>query len=301
MIQNYEYFMPVLLKIVAKEKDILLKDVIKLIKEQEHYNEDELRQRLTSGPLMIDNRITWASTFLKKAGLIIQDGRGTPLKLTAEGECLLANNPTSISRKFLYDNYPSFRQWGPEKPNKTVKNKIFTHENTSAKLEEQTPEDNLMNAYTQIKTAVGSELLEQVLKIDPYKFETLILELLVKMGYGTAIATPKSNDHGIDGIINKDPLGLDKIYIQAKRYGVDNKISRKELQSFIGAYANSAMRGLFITTSDYTKEAKEYAQKHDLVLIDGSKLIGLMFDYDLGVQTSETIKLKQLDEDYFNS
>jgi len=177
----------------------------------------------------------------------------------------------------------------------------------TAEIHERTPEENLDKAYQRIRKSLASELLNSVVELSPAFFERLVVELLVKMGYGGSIkdagkAIGKSGDEGIDGTIKEDKLGLDIIYIQAKRWKPGNIVGRPELQKFVGALAGQgAKKGIFITTSNFTKEALDYTPRNEtkIVLIDGEQLAQLMIDYNLGCTTQQTYELKKLDSDYF--
>ena len=180
-------------------------------------------------------------------------------------------------------------------------------ESPEIEVHEQTPEENLDKAYQRIRKSLASELLNRVVDLSPAFFERLVVELLVKMGYGGSIkdagkALGKSGDEGIDGTIKEDKLGLDIIYIQAKRWKPGNVVGRPEIQKFVGALAGQgAKKGIFITTSNFTKEALDYAPRNEtkIVLIDGNQLSQLMIDYNLGCTTQQTYELKKLDSDYF--
>ncbi|MEO5787879.1 restriction endonuclease, partial [Gelidibacter sp.] len=162
------------------------------------------------------------------------------------------------------------------------------------------PQDLIDEGFNQIEDEVKNDLLEKLKIIDPYYFEKVILILLKKMGYGDFIETAKSGDGGIDGIINEDKLGLDKIYIQAKRFN-ENKVREKDIRNFIGAMSGDTNKGVFVTTSLFDKGAEEKAKSahHKIVLIDGNHLVDLMHEYDVGVQVKATYQVKHLDEDFF--
>lgn len=309
MIQTYEYFIPKLLKIASEHKSITLTDAIDLIKKQESYSEEDLRQMTSSRYPVISHRISWAKTYLKKAGLIYQVANKSPIQITESGSALAGQNLSKIDIRYLRDNYPSFDLW-IDQNNKRPRNRVKKADNPTSNTQPEhqdithvdnslTPEEALIDTYKTLKYAICNDLLEQLRLMNPYRFEKIILDLLVRMGYGKAIGTPNSNDEGIDGIINKDLLGLEKIYIQVKRYQINNKVGRPTLQAFIGSIHNKDSKGLFITTSDFTTEAIKYAEHANLVIINGERLADLMFDYDFGVQTKSIVQIKQLDEDFF--
>ena len=171
-------------------------------------------------------------------------------------------------------------------------------ENTQIK--NSTPQDLIDKGFIAIESQVKIDSLEKLKNIDPYYFEKVILILLKKMGYGDFIETSKSNDGGIDGIINEDKLGLDKIYIQAKRYG-ENKVREKDIRNFIGAMSGDTTKGVFVTTTDFDQGAlkKAHDAHHTIILINGVKLVDLMHQYSVGIQTKEVYEVKEIDEDFF--
>lgn len=240
-----------------------------------------------SGEILILNRIAWGKSYLKKGGYIIYPERGmvqiTEKGLKSSAEQLQLNNLESES---------NFLNFYTEEKNKSNTN--------SLELKTSTPQDLIDKGFSEIETQVKIELLERLKNIDPYYFEKVILRLLKKMGYGDFIETSKSGDGGIDGIINEDKLGLDKIYIQAKRYG-ENKVREKDIRNFIGAMSGDTNKGVFVTTSEFDKAAyqKAHDAHHTIILIDGSKLVDLMYQYNVGIQIKATYEVKELDEDFF--
>jgi restriction system protein len=247
------------------------------------------------------NRVGWARTYLKKAGLV-EDPRRGYFKITQRGKDVLENKPAKIDMKFLrqFPEYVEFRQTTRET------NQV---EEVEESLDELTPEEALEEAYQKIRDDLANELLEYVINSTPGFFEKLVVELLVNMGYGgsrreAARAVGQSGDEGIDGIIDEDRLGLDRIYIQAKKWKRDTSVGRPEIQKFVGALQGQrARKGIFITTSRFTKSAKDYVQNIDttVVLIDGARLTELMIDYAVGVAHRTTYEIKSLDTDYFES
>ena len=197
--------------------------------------------------------------------------------------------------------YDSFKEFKLHK-------EVISPEEDERKLEDNmTPFERISNAYDEIKNSLIDELLQKLKEVDPYKFEEIVLDLLIKMGYGGSKdeakeMTQKTGDEGIDGIINEDKLGLDKIYIQAKRWK-DSPVRRPIIQSFAGALdGQGANKGIFITTSNFTNEAKEYAEKlsnKKIILIDGLKLAEYMIDFNVGVAVQEVYEIKRIDSDYF--
>lgn len=260
---------------------------------------EEVDKLLPSGQPMFVNRVGWVKTHLKKAGLIDYPQRGQ-FQITQRGLDVLKESPKTIDMKYLnrFLDYQEFR-----KVNKDIKEEEETVE-TPAQL---TPEETIQNAYKEIRAGLADDLLDYVIKSSPAFFEKLVVELLVSMGYGgtqenAARAVGKSGDDGIDGIIDEDKLGLDSIYIQAKRYQREAKIGVHFIRDFIGALQGfKANKGVFLTTASFTKEAADFVSKVQsrVVLIDGQKLANLMIDHGIGVSTRMNYEIKQLDTDYF--
>lgn len=262
-------------------------------------NKDDIAEMLPNGnKTMLDNRVGWCRTYLKKAILIESPQRGQFI-ITQRGLDLLEED-ILINEKILM-RYPEFIKF------KNGENNKLQEKNDNDNLdEESTPQEVIEEAYKRLNEVLENELLDEMCHMDPYKFETLVVDLLVKMGYGKLAydskATKKSFDEGIDGIVTADKLGFDSIYIQAKRYK-EGSIGRPEIQKFIGALSGQgAQKGAFITTSKFTKEAIEFAERnlnYKIVLIDGEKLSELMVEYELGVSTEYVYKIRKIDTDYF--
>jgi restriction system protein len=245
------------------------------------------------------NRTAWAKTYLKKAGLIDSPKQGIVV-ISKRGLDVLKKKPSSINVKFL-KQFSEFVEFQTSKREDEIETETNDEQST------QTPEELLETAYQKIRKSLASELINKVVELSPAFFEKLVVELLVKMGYGGSIkdagkAMGKSGDEGIDGTIKEDKLGLDIIYIQAKRWKPGNVVGRPELQKFVGALAGQgAKKGIFITTSNFTKEAIEYTPRNEtkIVLIDGHQLAQLMIDYNLGCTPQQTYEVKKIDSDYF--
>ncbi len=262
--------------------------------------EEEQKELLPSGVAPIFyNRTAWAKTYLKKAGLIDSPKQGIVL-ISKRGLDVLKKKPSSINVKFL-KQFSEFVEFQTSKREDEIETENNDEQST------QTPEELLETAYQKIRKSLASELINKVVELSPAFFEKLVVELLVKMGYGGSIkdagkAMGKSGDEGIDGTIKEDKLGLDIIYIQAKRWKPGNVVGRPELQKFVGALAGQgAKKGIFITTSNFTKEAIEYTPRNEtkIVLIDGHQLAQLMIDYNLGCTAQQTYEVKKIDSDYF--
>jgi restriction system protein len=245
-----------------------------------------LEEKTKTGDLLILNRIAWGKSYLKKGGYIFYPERGM-VQITDKGKKIsghLELKDVESSSNFM-DFYAEERSKGISK---------------NIQIQNSTPQDLIDTGFSAIETQVKTELLERLKNIDPYYFEKVILILLKKMGYGDFVETSKSRDGGIDGIINEDKLGLDKIYIQAKRYN-ENNIREKDIRNFIGAMSGDTSKGVFVTTSDFDKDAIQKARNahHTIILVDGKKLVDLMHQYNVGIQIKSTYEIKQLDEDFF--
>ncbi|MDO9510131.1 MAG: restriction endonuclease [Bacteroidales bacterium] len=302
MIPDYQSLMLPLLKLVSNGQEHKYRDLIESLAIEFQVTDEERKELLASGNQAIfDNRVGWAKTYLKKAGLLDSPKRAS-FVITEIGKQTLAKNLDRIDSKYLRQ-FPSFIEF--QNASRTDNE---TEEDTSnIATNEQTPEESLDKAYQRIRKSLASELLNKVVDLSPAFFERLVVELLVKMGYGGSIkdagkAMGKSGDEGIDGTIKEDKLGLDIIYIQAKRWKPGNVVGRPEIQKFVGALAGQgAKKGIFIMTSNFTKEALEYTPRNEtkIVLIDGEELAQLMIDYNLGCTTQQTYELKKIDGDYF--
>lgn len=302
MIPDYQSLMLPLLNLVSDGKEHNYRDLIEKLAVEFQVTDEERKDLLASGNQAIfDNRVGWAKTYLKKAGLLDSPKRATFI-ITDLGRQTLAKKPDRIDAKYLRQ-FPAFLEF-----QKASRNDNETEEEiTTVAVSEQTPEESLDKAYQRIRKTLASELLNKVVDLSPAFFERLVVELLVKMGYGGSIkdagkAMGRSGDEGIDGTIKEDKLGLDIIYIQAKRWKPGNVVGRPELQKFVGALAGQgAKKGIFITTSNFTKDAKEYTPRNEtkIVLIDGEELAQLMIDYNLGCTPQQTYETKKIDNDYF--
>lgn len=261
----------------------------------------ERKELLPSGQQAIfDNRVGWTRTYLKKAGLITSPSRGV-CQLTEQGRRVLDSNPAVIDNAFL-EQFESFRQFMHAEP--TPAKRTVTDDQDG-----QTPQDAFDLAYQKINHALADDLLAEIMKQTPAFFEKLVVSLLENMGYGgsvenAGVVVGQTGDEGIDGIIREDKLGFSLIYIQAKRWDRTTSIGRPEIQKFVGALAGQgASKGLFITTAQFTREAREYAKKQHttkVVLVDGEALAKLMIEYNLGVSTEAVYQIKRLDSDFFS-
>lgn len=295
-IPDYQALMVPLLKVLSDGREHALHEVIEELANQFGLSEAERVQLLPSGhQYVFDNRVGWTRTYLKKAGLVESPKRGF-VRITSTGAETVASNPARIDVKFL-EQFPAFVEFHTARAQST-------HENTGGEGA-GTPEESLENAYQTLRRTLAVDLLTQMKSSPPHVFERVVVELLVRMGYGGSLkdagqAVGKSGDEGIDGIIKEDRLGLDIIYIQAKRW--EGTVSRPEIQKFAGALQGQrAKKGVFITTSSFTKEALEFASRIDskIVLVDGEQLAEFMIDHNIGVTAVANYEVKRLDTDYF--
>lgn len=300
MIPDYQSIMLPLLKKISDGKVYKFRNLIDMLSEDFKLTEDEFKELLPSGQQPIfDNRVGWANTYMKKAGLIKSEKRGY-LQITDLGQKVLSDNPKEINVKFLRQ-FESFNEFTKVKKNGSVKSK----EIKEVTEEEQTPEEMLEYAHQKLTNDLSQELIETIKICSPRFFENLVIDLLLAMGYGgsrvdAGKAIGKSSDGGVDGIIKEDKLGLDIIYVQAKRW--ENTVPTREVRDFAGALlAKKAKKGIFITTSDFPKSAIEYVNQIEpkLILIDGQRLGELMIEFDVGVSTQRNYKVKRIDSDYF--
>ena len=301
MIPNYQVFMLPVLK-AASHGAINISDVIDDIANKMNISDEDRKIKTSTGSTLLYSRISWAKSYLVQAGLLEIVGRGQ-FVTTADGLALLAKNPQEINNKTL-EKYPSFNAF--KKRSKKTKEKSSCSSDNSD-LDELSPEEAIHQSLENLNSSLASELINRILKANPAFFENLIIKLLVAMGYSNNTDegwehTGKTGDDGIDGVINQDVLGVDKIYIQAKRYADNHSVTAGDLRNFIGALDMCrAVKGVFVTTSSFTNDAKNTVKKasKNIVLIDGNQLTQLMIKYSVGCKTKETIYIQKIDEDFF--
>jgi restriction system protein len=294
-IPDYQSIMLPLLKLAGDRQEHSLREVIEALADEFYLTDEERKELLPSGrQATFDNRVGWARTYLKKAGLLESTKRGY-FQITERGLDVLKQNPPEIDNAFLRQ-FPEFIEFQTPRDKKRIEQDVS---------DTQTPEEEIEAAYQGVRQELVTELLQTIGSCSPAFFERLVIDLLVKMGYGgtrkdAGQAVGRSGDGGIDGIIKEDRLGLDIVYIQAKRW--DNPVGRPEIQKFAGALQGQrARKGIFITTSAFTQSAQDYVSRIDskIVLIDGNTLAQLMIDYNIGVATVTSYELKRVDSDYF--
>jgi restriction system protein len=298
-IPDYQSVMLPLLRFVSDGAEYRFRDAIIRLAEELNLSRSELQETLPSGGRIFDNRVGWARTYLKKAGLL-QYPKRLYIQVTNRGKAVLSKNPTKIDVSFL-KQFPEFLDF--QSPKKVNKHDALIEPQDSSK---DTPEELLASGYLKLRKQLELDLLDRVKSCTPDFFERMVVRLLTRMGYGGSIsdageAIGKSGDGGIDGVIKGDRLGLDRLFIQAKKWD-SNTVGRPDIQRFVGAlHGQKATKGAFITSSTFSKEAKQYAEgiERRVILIDGEQLAKLMVDYDLGVSEVETYTVKKIDSDFF--
>ena len=290
-IPDFQTLMLPLLELLKDGNSVKLSEMVEIMSNKYNLSEEERNEWLPSKlQKTMYNRVAWAKQYLKNSELIESLEKGS-FKITQKGIDVLKENPQKIDLRFL-KNLDNKNQ--PNTQTEICDNHIE---------ENKTPEELIENAQSLYTDSLKKELLAKLKSVDPIRFEQIVLELMEKMNYGVGSMTKMSHDGGIDGIIDEDELGLEKIYLQAKRYS-DNKVNEKEMQNFAGALGCSPVRkGVFITTSYFDERAKRKAESIQgkvIRLVDGEELTRLMIKHNIGVQTKTKIEIKKLDEDFFN-
>lgn len=296
-------FFPAILRILSTGETLHVKQIRSQAFDLMQLSEEDRSVLLPSGKQRTaENRVNWALTYLKKAGLVERPATGK-YRITPAGKTALQEVGDQITLEYL-EQFDSFRDFHMVKPHDTQDSSACINA-----MAEGSPQDTMDIAFQQINDELAANLLQVIMEHSPQFFEKLVVELLLKMGYGGAfeesgITVGQSGDEGIDGIIREDKLGFSNIYIQAKRWNTDAAVGRPEVQKFVGALAGQgAQKGLFITTAQFTKEAKSYVGKQSatkVVLVDGEKLTKLMIEYDVGVSVLNTYAIKKIDSDFFD-
>ena len=298
-IPDYQTIMLPLLQFVADGNEHTLREIINGLSEVFHLTEEERKELLPSGKQPIfDNRVGWALTYLKKAG-VVEPPKRAHYRITDRGRKVLGQKPERINVKFL-EQFEEFREFRARKAKSDERGE------PKHLTVEINPEELFESAYKDLQETLVAEILDSIKGCSPEFFERLVIDVLIRMGYGgsrkeAGAALGRSGDEGIDGIIKEDKLGLDIIYIQAKRWD-KTTVGRPEIQKFAGALlGKAAKKGIFITTSNFSREAEEYVKGLDtkIILIDGQRLAELMAEYNVGVDTVATYEIKKIDSDYF--
>lgn len=298
-IPTYQQVMLPLLQYAADKQEHAVSETYDYVASVFNVSTQDRSELLPSGyEVIFDNRVRWGLFYLKKAGLL-ESAKRSFFRITEDGLTALNKHPNSIDVKFL-KQYPQFVEFIERKRGDKAEG-----EAESMAATDQTPVESMENAYQQLRLNLARELLDRLKACSPSFFERIVVKLLVAMGYGGSIkdagqALGKSGDEGIDGTIKEDPLGLDVVYVQAKRW--EATVGRPEIQKFVGAlHGQRARRGVFITTADFSREATAYASQIEdrVVLINGETLAQLMIDHGIGVSRVVEYKVNQVDSDYF--
>lgn len=299
MIPDYQSIMLPLLKYAGDKNEHHIRDAIDQLTNEFGLTEEESKEFVPSGQqLTFDNRVSWAKTYLKKAGLVESTRRGY-FRITERGVSVLEDRPDKINMKYL-EQYPEFTEF------RNSSKSVIEESGGVQEYGESTPEELMGVGHRKLQNDLAYELLDTIKRCSPSFFERLVIDLLVKIGYGgsredaASKVTGKSGDEGIDGTINEDKLGLDTIYVQAKKW--ENTVGRPEIQKFAGALQGQrAKKGIFITTSTFSKNAIGYVSKIDskIILIDGKLLAKLMIENDVGVSEIASYQIKKVNPDYF--
>lgn len=303
-IPDFQTLMLPVLKLAGAGKELRFRDMVEALAQEFGLTPEERSQLLPSGTaFLFDNRVGWARTYLKHGGLLDAPRRGV-VRITERGKAALEGRPSRIDMKFL-DQFPEYRAFKTRRSEDDRTDKAASDLPRQAALEIETPEERLATANATLRTDLQADLIDQVKSASPAFFERLVVDLLLAMGYGgsrqdAGRAIGKSGDGGIDGIIKEDKLGLDVIYLQAKRW--EGTVGRPEVQKFAGALqGHRASKGVFITTSSFSRDAEDYANAINtkVILINGALLTELMIDHNVGVATTSTYQVKKVDADYF--
>lgn len=300
-IPDYQTLMLPLLQYGADRKEHSIREAIEALADQFQLSDDERKELLPSGQQStFDNRVGWARTYLKKAGLL-ESTRRRYFQISERGLSVLKSPPARINLAFL-GQFPEFVEFRTRRRDQPT-----IGSGAAEALEETTPEEIIEDEHQKLRENLAIDLLATIKTCSPAFFERLVIDLLLKMGYGgtrrdAGRAIGRSGDGGIDGVINEDRLGLDAVYVQAKRWD-SGTVGRPEIQKFVGALQGQrAKKGIFITTSSFSREAQDYASRIDsrVILIDGEQLAKFMIDFNVGVGLTAVYELKKIDSDYFN-
>ncbi|HXW72802.1 MAG TPA: restriction endonuclease [Methylocella sp.] len=305
MIPDYQTLMLPVLQYAA-QCETQVPEIAEKIANDFSLTAEERSQLLPSGrQSILNNRIHWAKTYMLKAGLVEQPRRGW-FKASHKGLELLARNPPSIDNKLL-NEYPSFKAFAGSSRNGIAVDSAVPDANPLTLVPTTTPEEQIEQIYAAAQASLRADLLSRILQNSPGFFERIIIDLLVAMGYGgshrnAARQLGRSGDGGVDGVVDEDRLGLDRVYVQAKRYVQNSLVGRPEVQGFVGSLVGlGAAKGVFVTTSAFSQTAIDYARhlSQRVILIDGARLADLMIEHNVGVRLNRAIEFKRLDEDFF--
>ena len=303
-VPDFQTLMLPILKTLSSGDEIKVPDLYKQVADAEGLTHDDLGEMLPSGrQTKFVNRVSWAVQHMRFAELLERTKRGV-YRITPEGNSLLSQTPSRIDISTLR-KYPAYEQWIKRTRTPSLDKKVDSEPIDDPK---ETPDDTLDRITKELCNTLEGEVLDNIRKAEPNLLERVVVKLLIKMGYGRGETswgqvTGRSGDGGVDGKIREDALGLDKVYVQTKRYGDGNPVRASDVRDFIGALDTGGVtKGVFVTTSSFTNNAKRGAEqsRKQVVLIDGAKLASLMVEYGIGVKTRVTYETKRIDEDYFN-
>jgi restriction system protein len=303
-IPDYQSLMLPLLQCAENGQEVRTSDCVDTLGKKLALSDDDMNELLPSGKQTVfSNRIHWARTYMAKANLVEATKRGH-FKITQRGQEVLKSNPDQINNDTL-SKFPEFQEWRERSVSGNEKKNIASA--VEPANQDLTPEENIERSSLLLNRQLQKDVLDSILSASPSFFETVIVDLLIAMGYGggraeMGEALGQSNDGGVDGVIKEDELGLDVVYIQAKRYDPSNTIGRPAIQAFVGSLEGfNASKGVFVTTSSFASSVKDYVSRIQkrIILLDGDELARLMIRHGVGVRTKETYEVKRLDEDYF--
>lgn len=299
MIPDYQTIMLPLLSFLSDQNEHKFREIVSGLAVKFNLSQEDLSQLLSSGvQTVFENRVGWAKTYLKKAGLINYPNRGF-CKITEVGLKTLTTKPDKINVDYL-KTFPQFNEFYYSERNESLV--------TELSVSIDTPIERMEKASIELNSAIKEDLLVKIHEQSPSFFEKMVVELIVKMGYGgslhdAGVAIGRSGDEGVDGMIKEDKLGLDMIYIQAKRWNPDHVVGRPDIQQFAGALMGKRVKkGIFITTSRFTKEAVDYSNTLEtkIILIDGKTLTNYMIEYNVGCTDHQVFTIKKINEDFFS-
>lgn len=288
----YETFLPIL-KALGDGAVVKTSDLPKMLLDSKFFilSHEDLEKTKGSGGSLFYDRVAWGKTYLKVGGYLIQPSRGL-VQISDKGKQFLQSGAKELTLEFLKQD-PDYQSHEPQ---------VRKISQSDALISKYTPQDLIETGIEDLSEKLRTEILEKLYVVDPYYFQKIVLLLFQKMGYGDFESTPKSGDGGVDGIINQDQLGLERIYVQAKRYKNGNKVRELDIRNFIGAMSGDVRKGIFVTTSTFDTAAIEKAindRNHTIILIDGNKLTDLMIKFNIGVQVETNYEVKVIDEDFF--
>ena len=293
----HETFVPILETL--KDGQVMRRNDLSNLVAERYYSDlplDLSMKKTSTGANVLLDRISWGSSYLKLAKFLCYPERGK-VQITDKGKSVIEKGVLTY-QEFIKDS--DYLEHKANYRSKKQDSQQIDPEDNSISTENASPQDLIDTGFSEIEARVKSELLEKLKSIDAHYFERVLLKLFHQMGYGDFVETPKTRDGGIDGVINEDQLGLEKIYIQAKRYN-ENNIREKDIRNFIGAMSGDTNKGIFVTTSEFNDGAIKKAREahHTIILIDGDKLVDLLHQYNVGVQVRNTYNMKEIDEDFF--